>query len=60
MEQVINLENLYNEIRRVKDVMITQEDLNNFIEIFEILSNPDTMKQIDGSEKDIVFGNIKE
>jgi hypothetical protein len=39
--------------------MIRREEINNFIETFEVISNPSTMRQIVSSQSDIESGNIK-
>ncbi len=60
MEQLINLEILYNELKKLERIMITRDEMNRFMETFEILSNQNTMRQLNDSEKDIALGNVKE
>ncbi|MBU4070173.1 MAG: hypothetical protein KJ646_04285 [Nanoarchaeota archaeon] len=60
MEKTINLEILYNELKKIEKIMITRDEMNKFMETFEILSNPNTMRQIQDSEEDILIGNVKE
>ena len=58
--ETVNLEKIYNEIKKMKEAMITREQLNTFIETIEILSNQETMKQIVNSEADIDADNFRE
>jgi len=60
MEQPINLEILYNQLKRIEREMITRREISNFLETLAVLSNPQTMKQINSSEKDILRGHVKE
>jgi len=60
MEQPINLESLYNQLKRIENAMITRKEIDNFLETLAVLSNSSTMKQINSSEKDILRGHVKE
>ena len=60
MMEPVNLENIYEELRKIKMTMVTRNELNRFIETVEILSNPETLNQIRNSEIDINSGNIRE
>ncbi len=60
MEHQINLNKLYEELKRIERSMVTRDEMNSFIETIEILSNPETMNQICSSKKDIEIGNVKE
>ena len=59
MEQTANLNDLYRELKAIQKSMVTKEELERFIETFEIVSNKKTMKQVDSSEKDIREGKVK-
>ena len=56
MEQPINLESLYNQLKRIERAMITRREMDNFLDTLAVLSNSYTMKQINSSEKD---NNVK-
>ena len=60
MEQPINLESLYNQLKRIENAMITRREIDNFLETIAVLSNSSTMKQINSSEKEILGGHVKE
>ena len=60
MEQKIDLKQLNNEMKKIKNRMITKDEMNRFLETLAIISNEDTMKQIQNSEQDIKVGKIRE
>lgn len=60
MEQTVDLKKVYNELKKIKSTMITKEEMNSFLETISIVSNEDTMKQIQNSEQDIKDGKIRE
>jgi len=60
MEPQIILKNIYEELKKIEMSMITRDDMNRFVETFEILSNPETMAQINQSERDINSENVQE
>ena len=60
MEKTINLKKLHNELKTIKNNMVTKEEMNKFMETLAIMSNEDTMKQIQSSEQDIKDGKIRE
>ena len=60
MDQQINFNKIFKELKKIEQSMVTRNEMSRFIETLEILSNPDTMQQIRDSEKDISLGNIKE
>ncbi|MBI2110287.1 hypothetical protein HYT51_00725 [Candidatus Woesearchaeota archaeon] len=59
MENTIRLEDVYRELKKIEQAMITKAEMNNMIETIAILSNKDTMKQIIASEKNIKLGKVK-
>lgn len=59
MENTIKLEDLYRELKKIEQAMITKAEMNSMIETISILSNKDTMRQIIASEKDIKAGKVK-
>ena len=60
MEQTVDLKKVYNELKKIKSTMITKKEMNSFLETISIVSNEDTMKQIQNSEQDIKVGKIRE
>ncbi len=59
MVEGVSLKNVYDELKFIREHMVSKEDFNSVIETFEILNNPETMKQIKASEKDIKSGRTK-
>ncbi|MDO8508772.1 MAG: hypothetical protein Q7S27_03755 [Nanoarchaeota archaeon] len=60
MEKTINLEDVYRELKKIEEAMITKKELKKILTTLEILSNEDTMSQINRSEEDILKGHVKE
>ena len=60
MEKSVNLQDIYKELKIIEKTMITKKELKNILTTFEILSNEETMAQINRSEEDIRKGNFKE
>jgi len=52
------LADVYRELKAIRHAMITREELAQLIETLLILSNKDTMRQIEASEEDIADGRI--
>jgi PHD/YefM family antitoxin component YafN of YafNO toxin-antitoxin module len=59
MEKAVHLEDIYRELRTIEQRMVTKEELAQIIETVFILSNPETMEQIDESERAIRSGKVK-
>lgn len=55
----VTMEKIYEELKRIEDNMATKRDLESLRDTIEILSNPNTMKQISESLKDIEIGKTK-
>jgi len=53
------LEDLYNELKSIHRSMVTKEEMVRLVETMVILTNSDTMRQIEESEEDILTGRIK-
>ena len=58
MAESITLEELYKEIKRMESKMVSEFQRLN--DTFEILGNPETMKQISQSNGDIQQGKVKD
>lgn len=53
------LDDLYNELKLIHRSMVTKEEIARLVETIVILTNSDTMRQIEESEKDILAGRVK-
>lgn len=60
MAEAISLEHVYEELKKIEKIMATKKDVDGLLETLEIMANPETMKQIRESEKDIKEGKVKE
>jgi len=60
METIINLSDVYKKLKEIERNMATKQELAEAIETVCILSNEDTISQIESSEKDIKRGKFKE
>ena len=60
MTEAISMERVYEELKMIESRMATKEDLKALADTIEILSNPETMKQIAESDRDIKEGKVKE
>ena len=56
----MNLTDIYKKLKEIEKNMATKQELMQAIETISILSNEDTMAQIESSEKDIKRGKFKE
>jgi hypothetical protein len=59
MNESINLDKLNRELTTIKQSMVTRRELEQLLETIAVLSNKDTMTQIEKSEEDIKNGRIK-
>ena len=53
MEKSVNLNDIYKELKRIEASMITKKEMEEILETISIVSNEDTMEQINASETDI-------
>jgi PHD/YefM family antitoxin component YafN of YafNO toxin-antitoxin module len=56
----LTLEALQQEIDNLKRVIVTRAEFESAMETIAILSNEETMKHIEASERDIEEGNVSE
>jgi len=56
----MNLADIYKKLKEIERTMATKQELAQAIENICILSNEDTMAQIESSEKDMKRGKFKE
>lgn len=60
MSPGVTIEDLYQEIKKIRETMVRREDLEALIDTVEILSNPETMEWIKKSDRDIKQERVKE
>lgn len=59
MTEAVTLKEVYEELIKIEDKMVTQEQIETLTETIAILSNPETMRQIADSMEDIKHGRVK-
>ncbi len=60
MANAITLSELQEEIKKMRKTMVTKQELESWLETMAIMSNLDTMKQIEASEQDVREGRFTE
>ena len=55
----VNLIDLYNKLKEIEKNMATKKELAEVIETISILSNDETIEQINSSKDDIQMGRFK-
>jgi hypothetical protein len=60
MSSGVTIDEVYQEIKKIRETMVRREDLEPLVDTIEILSNPETMESIKRSESDIAAGRVKE
>jgi antitoxin YefM len=59
MSSGVTIEEVYQEIKKIRADMVKREDLEALVDTVEILSNPATMETIKKSDRDIKQGRVK-
>ena len=59
MPETITVKDVYDKISEMEKKMITKEELSEYLETFEVMSNPETMESIRESREDIKKGRVK-
>jgi PHD/YefM family antitoxin component YafN of YafNO toxin-antitoxin module len=59
MPETITVKHVYDKISEMEKKMITKEELSEYLETFEVMSNPETMESIRKSREDIKKGRVK-
>ncbi|MBI4399924.1 hypothetical protein HY570_04200 [Candidatus Micrarchaeota archaeon] len=57
--ETVNLNIIYNKLKKIEEKMATKEELDSLAETLEIVANPKTMKQILAGKSDIRSGKTK-
>jgi len=60
MTEAVSIKKVYDELKRIEQEMATKKEIEILTDTISIMSNPETMKQIAGSLKDIEKGRTKE
>ncbi len=60
MGDSVTIKDVYQELKRMEEKMVTREDIEALIDSVEILSNPKTMEALRKSDRDIKAGRVKE
>lgn len=60
MPEAISIKQVYDELRRIEEQMVTKKEFESLINTLEIVGNSETMQQITGSIEDIKRGRVKE
>ena len=59
MSSGVTIDQVYQEIRKIREDVVKREDLEALVDTVEILSNPAAMRAIKKSDQDIRQGRIK-
>lgn len=60
MSEAISITDVYEELKKIERNMVTKADIESLTETIEILSNPETMKQLAEGAEDIKKGRVKQ
>ncbi len=59
MSSGVTIDQVYQEIKKIRADMVKREDLEALVDTVEILSNPEKVQAIKKSERDIKQGKVK-
>jgi hypothetical protein len=59
MSSGVTIEQVYQEIKKIREDMVKREDLEALVDTIEILSNPASVQAIKKSDRDIRQGRVK-
>ena len=60
MSSSVTIDEVYQEVKKIRETMVRREDLVALVDTIEVLSNPETMDIIKKSDSDIKAGRVKE
>lgn len=60
MAEAVSMKKVYAEIKKIEKNMITKKEMEALMDTIEVMSNPETLKQIADSMSDIKKGRVKE
>ena len=58
--EIVTLKQVYGELKKIERTMITKQEFESLRDTFEVMNNPDTIKQIAGSNVDVKLRKFKE
>lgn len=58
-EKIIDLVEVYRKLKMIEKSMVTKKELESALDSVIVLSNDETMAQIEGSEKDVSAGRVR-
>ena len=58
--EIVTLKQVYGELKKIERTMITKQEFESLRDTFEFMNNPDTIKQIAGSNVDVKLRKFKE
>ena len=59
MSSGVTIDQVYQEIKKIRADMVKREDLEGLVDTVEILSHPEKVQAIKKSERDIKQGKVK-
>lgn len=59
MAETVSLTQIYTELKSIEKEMATKQDIHALSETLQILSNPETMRQLVESKEDIGEGRVR-
>ena len=59
MTQTVSIKQVYEKLKEIESKMVYEQKLSDYLETFEVLSNPETMKSIRASREDIKNGKVR-
>jgi len=59
MPELVTLKDVYALVKEIKQSIVSKEEVERLLETMELLHNPETMRQVRASEKDIRAGKTK-
>ncbi len=60
MTEAVSIKDVFEELKKIERNMATKVELEALSNTIEVLSNPETMKQLIGSAEDIRKGRVKQ
>ncbi len=60
MTDAVTIEDVYQELKRLGEKMVTRADIEALLDSIEIINNPKTMEKLRKSDRDIKEGRVKE
>ena len=59
MPHTVTIQDVYNELKHIKQTMVSKQEVESLIQTMEILHAPKTMAQVRSSDVDIKSGRTK-